>query len=261
MCGIAGLYDRKGLVADPDRMAAALDLMRRRGPDSSGVWHDNLAHLGHRRLAIVDLSAAGHQPMLSPDGRYVITFNGEIFNHAELRPQLSPEGGWRGTSDTETLLAAYQRWGADCLSRLNGMFAFAIWDRVERRLFLARDRLGVKPLYYAARDSLVAFASRPGALRALDERLNSPMDPAALRLYLELGYIPAPYALHLGVRKLPAAHYLVADERGVRVARWWDFRHLQPDPGWVSRSEDDLLDELDGLVRDAVRLRDRKSVV
>src|SRR5262245_1810779 len=223
MCGIAGLFDSEGLRIDPRRMEAALELMKRRGPDSSGSWNDTHAYFGHRRLAIVDLSAAGHQPMVSSDGRYVITYNGEIYNHAELRKDLSPEGGWRGSSDTETLLAAYAAWGTDCLARLNGMFAFAIWDRVERRLFVARDRLGVKPLYYAARGSLVAFASRPGALRALDERLNSPMDGEALRLYLELGYIPAPYALHEGIRKLLPAHFLVADERGVRVARYWDF--------------------------------------
>ncbi len=255
MCGIAGIIDSSGLASDAGRMCAALDTMKRRGPDSSGVWNDEHAHFGHRRLAIVDLSATGHQPMLSPDGRYVITFNGEIYNHAELRQELTPTGGWRGTSDTETLLSAYQAWGTGCLARLNGMFAFAIWDRVERRLFLARDRLGVKPLYYAQRASCVAFASRPGALRALDGRLDSPMDPQALRMYLELGYIPAPLALHLGVRKLPPAHYLLADDKGVRVARYWDFRHLVPEVSWESRGEDDLMDELDELVKRAVRLR------
>jgi asparagine synthase (glutamine-hydrolysing) len=260
MCGIAGLFDSRGLNADPARMDAALELMRRRGPDSSGTWQDTNVYLGHRRLAIVDLSPSGHQPMLSApsasgESRFVITFNGEIYNHAELRKELTPLGGWRGTSDTETLLAAYERWGTDCLARLNGMFAFAIWDRIERRLFLARDRLGVKPLYYAERDGFLAFASRPGALRMLDARLNSSMDPAALRLYMELGFIPAPFALHEGVRKLPAAHYLVADAGGVRVARYWDFRHLVPDPSWENRPEADLVDELDELVRRAVRLR------
>lgn len=255
MCGIAGIFDSRGHGPDPERMSAALELMRRRGPDSSGTWHDEHAHFGHRRLAIVDLSAAGHQPMLSADGRYVITYNGEIYNHAQLRAELNPAGGWRGTSDTETLLAAYEAWGIECLSRLNGMFAFAILDRQEKRLFLARDRLGVKPLYYAERGSFLAFASRPGALRALDARLNSPMDPTALRLYLELGYVPAPFALYEGVHKLPPAHYLVADESGVRSARYWDFRHLVPDQSWESRSEDDLLDELDQLVRGAVRMR------
>src|SRR5262249_37539827 len=141
--------------------------LRRRGPDDSGTWSDSQVRLGHRRLAVVDLSPAGHQPMESADGRYVIVFNGEIYNHAELRPELSPEGGWRGTSDTETLLAAYDAWGVNCLKRINGMFAFAIWDRRERRLFLARDRLGVKPLYYSARHSQFVFASRPGAILPL----------------------------------------------------------------------------------------------
>ena len=254
MCGIAGLFDSSGLAADAGRMDAALDLMRRRGPDGAGTWHDSHAHLGHRRLSIVDLSPAGSQPMLSADGRFAITFNGEIYNHLELRCQLDPEGGWRGTSDTETLLAAYARWGSDCLGHLNGMFAFAIYDRRERRLFVARDRLGVKPLYYCARGTFIAFASRPGALRALDARINSPMNPHALGAYLQLGYIPAPLAFHQGVSKLPAAHHLEADERGVRVTRYWDFRHLRPE-ATDTRSEEELLDELDEHVKRAVRLR------
>jgi asparagine synthase (glutamine-hydrolysing) len=255
MCGIAGLFDSKGLRADPDRMAAALALMQRRGPDGGGMWHDEHAHFGHRRLAIVDLSSAGHQPMVSADGRFVITFNGEIYNHLALRAECEPEGGWRGTSDTETLLAAYARWGVECLSRFNGMFAFAIWDRVERRLFVARDRMGVKPLYWAHRGNLVAFASRPGPLRALDPRLDSSMSLTALRMYLELGYVPAPLALHEGVQKLLAGHYLLADVRRVRVVRYWDFRHIIPVSGGARRSEPELLDELDELMRSAVRLR------
>jgi asparagine synthase (glutamine-hydrolysing) len=255
MCGIAGLFDSADLRPDSGQMQAALELMSRRGPDSSGVWHDGHAQLGHRRLAIVDLSPAGHQPMVSADGRYVITFNGEIYNHQSLRAECEPDGGWRGTSDTETLLAAYARWGAACLERCNGMFAFAIWDRQARRLFVGRDRMGVKPLYWAQRGSLLAFASRPGALRALDARFESPMNLSALRMFLELGYVPAPLALHDGVHKLSAGHYLVADASGVRVVRYWDFRHLQPDGPDARRSENVLLDELDELVGSAVRLR------
>ena len=236
-------------------MAGALERMRRRGPDDSGIWSDGYAHLGHRRLAIVDLSAAGHQPMMSSDERFVVVFNGEIYNHAELRLQLNPAGDWRGASDTETLLEAYRQWGTDCLGRFNGMFAFAIWDRVERRLFAARDRLGVKPFYYAQRGSLLGFASRPGVLRALHPDFASSINPAALRMYLDLGYVPTPFALHLGVQKLPPAHYLVADERGLRCVRYWDYRHLSPEPRWVERPEGELLDELDELVRRAVRAR------
>ena len=254
MCGIAGLFDSAGLRVDPDRMDAALGLMQRRGPDSGGTWHDGYAHLGHRRLAIVDLSPAGHQPMVSADGRFVVTFNGEIYNHLALRADCEPAGGWRGTSDTETLLAAHARWGVDCLSRINGMFAFAIWDRHERRLFAARDRMGVKPLYWAQRGSMLAFASRPGPLRALDARLDTPMNPAALRAYLELGYVPAPLALHEGIQKLLAGHYLLADANGVRSVRYWDFRHIVPDTA-NRRTENVLLEELEELLRSAVQMR------
>lgn len=255
MCGIAGLFDSEGLRAEPARMTAALERMRRRGPDDSGVWSDHHVNLGHRRLAIVDLSPSGHQPMVCSEERFVIVFNGEIYNHLELRSELEPPGGWRGTSDTETLLAAYRKWGADCLARLNGMFAFAIWDRAERRLFVARDRLGVKPLYYSQRGRLLGFASRPGALRALHADFESSINPVALRMYLEVGYVPAPLALHMGVNKLPPAHYLLADESGVRCVRYWDYRHIVPDAAWTNRPEEDLLDELDALVRRAVRLR------
>src|SRR5271163_829161 len=144
MCGILGLYSPTGVQPNLGAFASALDRLKLRGPDDSGIWQDGCVLFGHRRLAVVDLSPAGHQPMESADGRYVIVFNGEIYNHRELRPQLSSGRAWRGTSDTETLLEAYRTWGVKCLDRINGMFAFAIWDRTERTLFLARDRLGVK---------------------------------------------------------------------------------------------------------------------
>jgi asparagine synthase (glutamine-hydrolysing) len=193
--------------------------------------------------------------MQSHDGRYVIVFNGEIYNHAELRPQLTPSGGWRGTSDTETLLEAYRAWGVNCLERLNGMFAFAIWDQLERRLFLARDRMGVKPLYYAYGGRNFAFGSRPGAVVPLAGPSGHDMDPSALRLYLELGYIPAPLSYYRHVRKLGAGHYLLVDESGLKVVRYWDYRHIPPDPALLLRPEGELVEELDGLIREAVRAR------
>jgi asparagine synthase (glutamine-hydrolysing) len=211
--------------------------------------------LGHRRLAVVDLSPAGHQPMESHDGRYVIVFNGEIYNHGELRPLLTPPNGWRGTSDTETLLEAYRAWGVDCLQRLNGMFAFAIWDRLEKRMFLARDRMGVKPLYYGYRDRLFAFGSRPGPVAPLLGTAGGEPDPEALRLYLELGYIPAPLSYYRHVRKLRPGHYMLVDGRGLRIARYWDYRHIPPDTSLLGRTEEDLVDELDTLIRESVRLR------
>jgi asparagine synthase (glutamine-hydrolysing) len=255
MCGILGIYDPDGLAPDPDRFATALDRLKRRGPDDVGTWHDACVRLGHRRLAIIDLSAAGHQPMESSDRRYVIVFNGEIYNHRELRRQLRPRNGWSGTSDTETLLEAYRAWGTECLQRLNGMFAFAIWDRTDRTLFLARDRVGVKPLYFAEQRGRFAFASRPGALAAALGYDGLDLDPEALRVYLELGYIPAPLAFHRHMHKLAPGHYVLVNARGTRIVRYWDFRAIRPDLRMRTRPEGDLVEELDALIKDAVKVR------
>jgi asparagine synthase (glutamine-hydrolysing) len=249
------MFDPSGMRATPELFASALDRLKLRGPDDSGTWKDACVLLGHRRLSIVDLSAAGRQPMESHDGRYVISFNGEIYNHRELRPRVNPGRVWRGTSDTETLLEAYRTWGVDCLRHINGMFAFAIWDRTERTLFVARDRVGVKPLYYFESGGQFGFGSRPGALGMLlgDGELN--LDPEALRVYLELGYIPAPLSFHRNIRKLLPGHYLLVNARGVRRVRYWDFRSIRPDAAIGSRPEAELVEELDGLVQSAVKLR------
>jgi asparagine synthase (glutamine-hydrolysing) len=255
MCGILGLYNPSGVRASPELFASALDRLRQRGPDDEGIWQDGCVLLGHRRLAIVDLSPTGHQPMESHDGRYVITFNGEIYNHRELRSRLNPVRAWRGTSDTETLLEAYRVWGVECLRHLNGMFAFVIWDRTERTLFVARDRVGVKPLYYFDHGGQFGFGSRPGALSALLNDGVLDIDPEALRAYLELGYVPAPLSFHRHIRKLPAAHYLLVNARGVRRVRYWDFRSIKPDATMCARPEAELVEELDALVQSAVKLR------
>jgi asparagine synthase (glutamine-hydrolysing) len=255
MCGIIGFFDREGTLPNAELFTNCVNRLTRRGPDDFGVWHDSCVRLGHRRLAIVDLSATGHQPMESSDGRFIIVFNGEIYNHSDLRPQLQPCGGWRGTSDTETLLEAYRAWGVACLTRLNGMFAFAIWDRVEHTLFVARDRMGVKPLYYSWRNGAFAFASRPGALTGLFGGSGDEIDPEALRVYLELGYIPAPLSLYRHIRKLRAGHYLLVDGREPREVRYWDYRHIPVDPVLATRAEDELVDELEGLIQQAVRVR------
>ena len=255
MCGILGLFNPAGVAGHADSFGEALDRLKRRGPDDWGIWHDAVFRLGHRRLSVVDLSAAGHQPMESSDKRYVIAFNGEIYNHRELRPRLAPRNGWLGSSDTETLLEAYLCWGSDCLQHVNGMFAFAVWDRLEHRLFLARDRLGVKPLYYRQHNGCFAFASRPAALMRLFPHDDPGFNPEALRVYLELGYMPSTLSFHNEMRKLPPGHYVQVDSRGVRVVRYWDFRCIPPDPSFRNRSEADLSDELDALIRDAVKVR------
>lgn len=255
MCGIVGFFDNGGHLPPPERFAACMDRLQRRGPDDAGTWSNSVLRLGHRRLAIVDLSPTGHQPMVSGDGRFVIVFNGEIYNHAALRPQLEPPGGWQGSSDTETLLEAYRRWGPGCLERLNGMFAFAIWDNSEKRLFVARDRMGVKPLYYSWSDGRFVFASRPSAITPLLAGAGAEIDPQSLRVFLELGYIPAPLSLYRKVRKLPPGHSMVIDSRGLRASRYWDYRHIAPDRSLLKRPENELIDELDELVRNATRLR------
>ena len=255
MCGIVGVYQKEGHLPDPLLFGRCIDKLKSRGPDDAGAWSDSMVRLGHRRLSVVDLSVAGHQPMQSHDGRYLIVFNGEIYNHAQLRPLLDPVGGWRSGSDTETLLEAFRKWGADCLGRLNGMFAFAIWDKEARRLFLARDRMGVKPLYYAHCNRIFAFGSRPGVVVPLAGPAAQELDPEALRLYLELGYIPAPRSYYRHVRKLRPGHYAWVDEFGVRVARYWDYRQIPPDLTLLQRPEGELVEELDALIRDSVRLR------
>jgi asparagine synthase (glutamine-hydrolysing) len=255
MCGIVGVFHSDGKLPEADLFASCVNRLRRRGPDDLGLWSDHAVKLGHRRLAVVDLSPMGRQPMVSNDGRFVIVFNGEIYNHAELRPQLTPPGGWKGTSDTETLLEAYRAWGVDCLRRLNGMFAFAVWDRRDRRMFVARDRMGVKPLYYGCRNGMFAFGSRPGAITPLLGSSGAEHDYGALRVYLELGYIPAPMSFYRHVHKLRPGHYIVMDERDLRVVRYWDYRHIPPDPTLAKRSEGELVDELDELIRQSVRQR------
>ncbi len=253
MCGIVGIYQSKGFRGDADLLLKAAEMLQKRGPDDTGAWHDEYVGMGHRRLAILDLTETGHQPMISDDGRYVIVFNGEIYNFQELRKNLG--GQWRSNSDTEVILAAFGKWGSGCLQYFHGMFAFAIWDRLEKRLFAARDRMGVKPFYYHHSASSFIFSSRPRALFALDKSLSRDTDEQALRLYLECGYIPAPYSIYKSVKKLPPAHFLMIDEKGLRIERYWDFRKIRPETSWVNRSEEDLLEELEEIISRSVKSR------
>ncbi|WP_306532895.1 asparagine synthase (glutamine-hydrolyzing) [Geobacter sp.] len=255
MCGIAGIIRFDDGKTDAAVVGAAAEMLSKRGPDDSGVWTEGGVGLGHRRLAILDVTQAGHQPMVSPDGRHVIVFNGEIYNFLALRRELAGTvDTWSSSSDTEVVLAAYAKWGHDCVSRFHGMFAFAIWDRWEKVLFAARDRMGVKPFYYHGSAAYFSFASRPRALFGL-ANLRRDIDEEALRLYLESGYVPAPYAIQKAVRKLPPAHYLLVDQKGVRLERYWDFRSIKPETSWNDRPEEELLDELDQLVCRSVQSR------
>ena len=250
MCGLVGAT---GPSVDAARAQSAIDRLAWRGPDDRGLWSEQEAVLAHCRLSIIDLSPAGHQPMVSADGRYVLTYNGEIYNYRELRTELG--GDWRSDSDSEVILRAYARWGKAFLGRLRGMFALGIWDRHEKRLLLARDRLGVKPLYYAQRGGAVLFASRPQALFLYDPQLSTDVDLSGLSLYLESGYFPAPFTLHSVVRKLPAGHLLEFADGKASVSAYWNPLGIEPIPSWRDRPEGDLLDELDQLLTASVKAR------
>src|SRR3954468_5021190 len=256
MCGIAGLVQLtpgKRISAATTVARAMADCMTHRGPTESGVWEsaDGAVALSHRRLSIIDLSPLGRNPMTWDDGRLWITFNGEIYNFLELRQELEAAGcRFRSHTDTEVILAAYDRWGIDCVQRFAGMFAFAIWDAPKRRLWLVRDRVGKKPLYYSEAGGTLRFASELKALAA-DAGLTGNVDVDAIRMYLRYGYVPSPRTLYAGVHKLPPAHHLICEDGRVSVRRYWDpVEHaLAPKPRTDAAAEAELEAQLATAVR------------
>lgn len=262
MCGIVGYWDKRG-ADEPvvERMAMRI---KHRGPDDAGVWlneEGDLA-LAHRRLSIIDLTPAGHQPMTSPCGRFTLVYNGEIYNHQDLRAELEGEGGhfdWRGHSDTETLLAALRHWGVEVvLQRLNGMFSFALWDKAKRTLFLARDRMGEKPLYYGCSGGGFLFGSELKSLVA-HPHWKGDIDRNALTLYMRHNYVPTPWSIYQGISKLPPAHFVVVREAGAVVSEpqcYWDLGQIAENGAANAKgAPEELIDELDVLLRDAILRR------
>lgn len=261
MCGIAGLIKSDQQDRLESQVRVMTDTLTHRGPDDCGVWVDANAGiaLAHRRLSILDLSPTGHQPMHSACGRYVIVFNGEIYNWSELRSSLESAGQayhWRGHSDTEVLLAAIGVWGlSTALSRARGMFAFALWDRAEQSLYLARDRVGEKPLYYGMAGNAFVFGSELKAVRALPH-WQANIDPEALALFLRYGYVPAPRSIYRGIYKLPPGTFLQIRRDGSYGApvQWWQFGKIAVEQAHntLSLHEDQAIDALDQVLGDAV---------
>ncbi|HEV2818819.1 MAG TPA: XrtA/PEP-CTERM system amidotransferase [Allosphingosinicella sp.] len=255
MCGIAGIFHPDvPKPVDPARVEAMTEILAHRGPDGSGVWTAPGIGLGHRRLSIVDLSEAGAQPMLTEDGRLAISFNGMIYNFREVRAELEAKGHlFRSESDTEVILAAWRQWGPDALRRFNGMFAFALYDSAEDCLFLGRDRLGVKPLFYAElSDGALVFASELKGLLA-HPLLRRVPSARGIEDFLAYGYVPDDSAIVEGVRKLPPGHYLHL-RRGRPVPRpvqWWDVDFSNPVRAPAGALEEELVERL----REAVRSR------
>jgi len=263
MCGIAGALGTGADVTEPilARMAAAIT---HRGPDDHGVWRDADAGIGfgHARLSIVDLSAAGHQPMQSPAGRYALAFNGEIYNHVALRAEYERDGGrtaWRGHSDTETLLAGFERWGVEAtLRRSVGMFALALWDRDERSLTLARDRLGEKPLYYGWQGDTFLFGSELKALRA-HPSFRAPVDSDSVAAFLRFAYVPSPRSIYRGIHKLlPGTTLRIRREaRDAQPAAYWSLQEVAArglaDP--FTGSEPEARQGLEALLSESIALQ------
>jgi asparagine synthase (glutamine-hydrolysing) len=246
MCGIAGIVDFEK-TPSLDLLRRMTDAIRHRGPDGSGCFHDGPAALGHRRLAIIDLKT-GDQPILSEDKKLAIIFNGEIYNYRALRAALASRGAvFHTESDTEAILRAYEIHGQDCVRHLRGMFAFAIWDGRDQSLFLARDRVGIKPLYYSWNGRRLLFGSEIKAIVESPD-LDRTIDPLALDDYLTYLYIPAPKTIYRDVRKLPPAHTLRVSRQGIAIREYWDLSfEARPDLGearYVAEVQDALRDSV-----------------
>jgi asparagine synthase (glutamine-hydrolysing) len=270
MCGIAGYLLSAGLDSPEATLSRMANAIRHRGPDDSGLWVDRAVGIGlaHRRLSILDLSTAGHQPMESPSGRYIVVFNGEIYNHLDLRVDLAKVaagqtalGGWRGHSDTETLLAGFDAWGIIAtIERAIGMFAIAVWDRRSLTLTLVRDRIGEKPLYYGwqgqGEKACFLFGSELKALRAHPDFVSE-VNRDALCLYMRHNYIPAPYSIYRNIFKLPPGCSLTVSlrEREPKLSAYWSLAQVaeaglgNPFEGSVKQA----VDELEALLKDSIR--------
>jgi asparagine synthase (glutamine-hydrolysing) len=255
MCGIAVALRAK---PSPRRAEHVVATLRHRGPDGSGVYEDEDIFVGHTRLAIIELSDAGAQPMQSPDGRFVLAYNGEIFNHRELREGIGARGWpWRGDSDTEVLLALLAREGVACLERLRGMFAFVLWDRDARTVLAARDHLGIKPLYYSVEDASLRISSELRGICALGGAAT--LDDEAVATFLVEGAVAGPRTILEGVRALPPAHFITAhaDQPAiVHERRYWEL----PPPAAIDKPEQDFVERVDDALRETVRLELRSDV-
>jgi len=250
MCGIAGIINLNNPEPYRDAVRRMVDILTPRGPDGKGEYFKPGVALGHTRLKIIDLSEAGNQPMSDPSGRYTIVYNGEVYNFKELQGQLMGGFKFRSRTDTEVVLASYIRWGEKCLEKFNGMFAFAIWDEYNRELFLARDRLGVKPLFYADLNGIFVFASEQKAILA-SGLIKPEINPESLYHYLSFYHFPEPSTIYKGIESLPAGFYARFKDGQFKKTRWWG-------PSFDKKSalsENKGADALRMYLEDSTRLR------
>jgi asparagine synthase (glutamine-hydrolysing) len=251
MCGIAGLIDFSGAPVSKTTVVKMTNSINHRGPDGEGHWVEGNLGLGHRRLAIIDVSPSGSQPMQSSDGRFVISYNGEIYNYRELRKYLESQGvKFKGTSDTEVVLESFAFWGADCIKKFNGMFAFAIWDKNQKRLYLVRDRYGIKPLYYSKNKNILFFASEQRAIKTLPDFSNVLNLPAVYE-YFTFQNIFTDQTFSSNINIIPAGYYLEIryPEKSVNKHKYWDFDFQNPES---NIDEKEYIEELGRLFKQAV---------
>ncbi|MEM7257440.1 MAG: asparagine synthase (glutamine-hydrolyzing), partial [Pseudomonadota bacterium] len=252
MCGVAGYVTYRHPVPDAaDLLSRMGEAIYHRGPDAGDHYHEQHVGLCHRRLSIIDLSEAGAQPMHSASDRYVVVYNGEIYNFQTHKEVLESEGvRFRGSSDTEVLLALYEKHGRDCIGMLNGMFALAIWDKQEQSLFLARDRLGKKPLYYYERDGQFVFASEIKSILCVPD-VDRSVRPDAVMDFFHYQYVPDPKSIFSSIHKLPPAHWISVTRNGIKSGSYWDVSFGKEHTG----SREQIHEELRELIDDSVRLR------
>ena len=253
MCGICGVLQLRGQHVSEQRITSMLFELERRGPDDEGVYIDKHVGLGHRRLAIIDLSSAGHQPMHNANKSVSIVFNGTIYNYPQLRKQLQAQGiQFSSSGDTEVILKAYEAWGEACVEKLIGMFAFAIWDARIEKLFIARDRLGIKPLYYSNTNDTFYFASNTQALLSTG-KIDTSIDVEALQHQFTLhAVVPAPRTILKGIRKLPPAHYMWVDKHGIsEIKPYWQLSARRVE----YRSEEQWIEQIQQALQLAVDRR------
>jgi asparagine synthase (glutamine-hydrolysing) len=257
MCGIFGIkYSNRGRSVQQQMLVEATDLMSHRGPDDSGYWIKGGVGLGHRRLSIIDLSPLGHQPMFNEDGEVGLVFNGEIYNYRELYQPLCDLGHrFRSKSDTEVIIHAYEQWGFDCLQHFNGMFAFGLWDERKQSLWVVRDRLGIKPLYYFWDEQTFIFSSEIKPILKTGV-LKAEMNEGVLDAYFSLGYVPGPETMFKGIKKLAPGHFLCLRDGKLTDTEYWDFASVDQVTLSAARYEE----KLEALLRDAISLRLRSDV-
>lgn len=254
MCGICGFFNKKAVSSEV--LWEMSNSLSHRGPDDKGIYlsKDKCSGLGHRRLSIIDLTQSGHQPMCNEKEDIWIVFNGEIYNFRELREKLEKKGHkFKGRSDTEVILHSYEQWGTDCLRKFNGMFAFGIWDDRKKQFFLARDRVGIKPLYYYFKDGNFAFSSELKSLLRypfFDKQLN----PKSLYYYLLFQYVPTPYSIFKNTWKLPQGHYLTLKENGkIEVKKYWDVLEKRDETN--NKTIPEYSEEWESLIKSSVKYR------